>query len=295
MTQGHISVLLHEAVELLAPVDGGLYVDGNLGLGGHSRVILERTSPGGRVIGFDLDEAALSQAQVNLADFGDRLLCLHRNFAELKPALKELGISQVDGILLDLGLSSLQLDAVGRGFSFQKDEPLDMRMDVRQQTTAASLVNSLSEQDLADIFYYYGEERQARRIASFVVLERRNAPIETTRQLADLVCRAVPKRFQPKRIHAATLVFQSLRIAVNRELESLRQILDDGVALLAPGGIFCVISFHSLEDRMVKQSFRDHPKLKVLTKKPVVPGPDEVATNPRARSAKLRGAKKEKR
>lgn len=202
----------------------------------------------------------------------------------------ELGIGRIDGLLLDLGLSSLQLDGSGRGFSFKGSEPLDMRMDQRQATTAAELVNEASEEELADIFFYYGEERQARRIAERIVEERRKEKIVSTDQLVALVAQAIPKRFHPPKIHVATKVFQALRIAVNRELDSLEQILADGASLLAPGARFCVISFHSLEDRLVKQAFRENPLLEVVTAKPITPGREECLRNPRARSAKLRVA-----
>jgi len=202
----------------------------------------------------------------------------------------ELGISHVDGLLLDLGLSSLQLDAGGRGFSFKGSEPLDMRMDSRGLTTAADLVNKSSQQDLADIFYYYGEERQARRIAEYIMESRRRGPIETTDQLVAIIEAAIPKRYHPRKIHVATKTFQALRIAVNRELDNLVKILDDGVHVLAPGGRFCVISFHSLEDRLVKRAFRDNPLLRVLTPKPIISSDAECRRNPRARSAKLRAA-----
>ena len=205
----------------------------------------------------------------------------------------DLDIHRIDGLLLDLGLSSLQLDKSGRGFSFKGSEPLDMRMDERVRLTAAELVNKASEDDLADIFYYYGEERQARRIADWIVKARKQKVINTTDQLVDIVYHAVPRRFHPKKIHVATKVFQGLRIAVNRELENLKKILEDGAALLTPGARFCVISFHSLEDRMVKQAFRENPSLKVLTKKPVLPSAEECSRNPRARSAKLRVAQAE--
>lgn len=282
--------MLEEVVTCLAPVDGGLYVDGNLGLGGHTEGILEACGPTGRVVGFDWDAAALTLAQERLARFAGRVRFVHKNFASIKETLMELGIGTIDGLLLDLGLSSLQLDASGRGFSFKGSEPLDMRMDQRQTTTAAELVNEASEEELADIFFYYGEERQARRIAERIVAERRKERIVSTDQLVALVDQAIPKRFHPKKIHVATKVFQALRIAVNRELDSLEQVLADGAALLAPGGKFCVISFHSLEDRLVKQAFRENPLLEVVTQKPLTPGRAECLRNPRARSAKLRVA-----
>jgi 16S rRNA (cytosine1402-N4)-methyltransferase len=281
---------LEETLKLLAPVDGGIYVDGTLGLGGHAREILEQCGPTGQVIGFDRDGDAIARAQRNLEAYGKRVTFVRRNFADIKKGLSELDIAHVDGLLLDIGLSSLQLDASGRGFSFKGNEPLDMRMDDRGQVTAADLLNRRSADELADIFYYYGEERHARRIAARIVSEREKVGFETTDQLAAVVAQAIPKRFHPKKIHVATKVFQALRIAVNRELESLARILDETVDILKPGGRVCVISFHSLEDRLVKWKFRENPALKVLTKKPVVPSKAEQQRNPRARSAKLRAA-----
>lgn len=293
MQDVHIPVLLDEVIELMEPRTGEIYVDGNLGLGGHAAAMLDSSAPGGRVIGFDWDVNALVKARQNLATYGDRVEYVHDNFATVKESLLNLKLEQVDGILLDLGLSSLQLDESGRGFSFQGDEPLDMRMDERVGETAADLVNTLREEELADIFYYFGEERQARRIAAFIVDRRRKNPITTTKQLVEIVARAVPRKFQPKKIHVATKVFQALRIAVNREMENLTKILEDGVEVLKPGGRFCVISFHSLEDRLVKRSFLENRKLRIITKKPVRPGEKECRVNPRARSAKLRVAQVE--
>ncbi len=288
----HRSVLLNEVLEFLAPESGGIYVDGTLGLGGHTEAILQKSAPEGRVIAFDWDEAAIAKSRERLQPFGNRLTIVRRNFSEIAEGLAELDIDQVNGILIDIGLSSLQLDIGERGFSFQRDEPLDMRMDTRREVTAASILASCSESELADIFYYYGEEKQARRIASFIVRERVQEPLSSSKQLAALVARAVPRRFHPKKIHVATLVFQALRIAVNTELENLAEILTKAVPLLTPGARFCVISFHSLEDRMVKRKFRDNPLLKVLTKKPVGPSPEERESNSRSRSARLRVAEK---
>ena len=288
----HCSVLPVETLEFLAPHSDGIYVDGTLGLGGHSEAILKKSSPDGRVIAFDWDEAAIEKSRERLKPFGDRLTIIRRNFSEIAEGLDEVGIDKVDGILIDIGLSSLQLDMGGRGFSFQRDEPLDMRMDIRREVTAASIVADCTEQELADIFYYYGEEKQARRIASYLVKERKLDPFETSKQLADLVARAVPRAFHPKRIHVATRVFQALRIAVNTELENLATILESGVSCLAPGARFCVISFHSLEDRMVKRKFRENTELKVLTKKPIVATPEEQKQNRRSRSARMRVAEK---
>lgn len=288
----HCSVLPLETIEFLAPKSDGVYVDGTLGLGGHTEAILQNSSPRGRVIAFDWDEAAIVKSRERLKPFGDRLTIVRRNFSEIAEGLDEVGIDKVDGILIDIGLSSLQLDQGGRGFSFQRDEPLDMRMDTRREVTAASILNRGTEQELADIFYYYGEEKQARRIASYVVKERLKNPFETSKQFADLVARSVPRAFHPKRIHVATRVFQALRIAVNTELENLAGILETGVSRLQPGARFCVISFHSLEDRMVKRKLRDNKELKVLTKKPIAASPEEQERNRRSRSARLRVAEK---
>jgi 16S rRNA (cytosine1402-N4)-methyltransferase len=288
----HCSVLPVETLEFLAPRSDGTYVDGTLGLGGHSEAILQASVPNGRVIAFDWDAAAIEKSKERLARFGDRLTIVRRNFSEIGEGLADLGIDKVDGILIDIGLSSLQLDRGERGFSFQKDEPLDMRMDIRREVTAASILADCTAEELADIFYYYGEEKQARRIAAFVVEERVHQPLVSSKQFAKLVARAVPKAFHPKRIHVATRVFQALRIAVNTELENLAAILEQGVSHLKPGARFCVISFHSLEDRMVKRRFRENPKLTVLTKKPIMATPEEREHNPRSRSARLRVAER---
>ncbi|MEW6427099.1 MAG: 16S rRNA (cytosine(1402)-N(4))-methyltransferase RsmH [Thermodesulfobacteriota bacterium] len=288
----HVPVLLEEVLSWLRPAAGRLYVDGNLGLGGHSEAILEASAPDGRLVAFEWDALALAAAKERLTRFADRITFCRRNFAEMAGALAELGIAEVDGILLDLGLSSLQIDRGGRGFSFRADEPLDMRMDQRGGVTAADLVNTLDEEELADMLYYYGEERQARRIAAHLVAARAKKPLATSGELAAVVERAVPRRFHPKKIHAATRTFQAIRIAVNRELDNLKQALVAGSGLLKPGGRFCIISFHSLEDRLVKHFFRDSQELEVVTAKPVTPGPGELAANPRSHSARLRVAQR---
>jgi len=292
MGNQHTPVLLQEAVSQLAPAAGGIYVDGNLGFGGHTELILRLSAPTGIVVGFDWDPAALEHAQKSLASFGDRIHFVRKNFAEISTVLKTMGITSVNGILLDLGLSSFQLEAGGRGFSFSGDEPLDMRMDPEGKVTAAQLVNTLSQEELADILFYYGEERQARRIASFLVAERERRPFVTARQLAAAIEKAVPRPFHPKKIHVATRSFQALRISVNHEMENLSRVLQDGAGLLSPTGRFCVISFHSLEDRMVKNAFKNDSSLQVVTKKPITASRDEIAANPRSRSAKLRVAAK---
>lgn len=290
--QIHQSVLLAEVLEYLNPQSGCIYMDGTMGLGGHTQAILRKSSPDGRVIGFEWDENAISRSRIRLAEFGERLTVVRRNFAEISEGLAETGVHALDGLLIDIGLSSLQLEMGDRGFSFQRDEPLDMRMDSRRDVTAASILANCSEEELADIFFYYGEERQARRIAEEVVTQRRIEEIRTSKQFATLVARAVPRRFHPQKIHVATKVFQALRIAVNTELENLARILDEAPSLLKPGARFCVISFHSLEDRMVKRKFRANPELEVLTQRPIVAGAEEIAANPRSRSARLRVAQR---
>jgi 16S rRNA (cytosine1402-N4)-methyltransferase len=286
----HCSVLPAEVLQYLAPRPGGTYVDGTLGLGGHSEAILRHSSPDGRVIAFEWDEEAIARSRVRLQPFADRLTIVRRNFAEIGAGLAELGVEQVDGILIDIGLSSLQLDLGGRGFSFKRDEPLDMRMDIRREVTAASLLATCSEAELADIFFYYGDEKQARPIAREIVRSRFPEKIVSSGQLAAVVARAIPRRFHPEKIHVATMVFQALRIAVNSELENLARILDDAPSLLRSGARLCVISFHSLEDRMVKRKFREQSDMEVLTPKPIMPTAAEIASNYRSRSARLRVA-----
>ncbi len=291
-TARHVPVLPREVLDWLRPCSGGSYADGTLGLGGHAELILRQSGPDGRLFGFEWDAQAAALAQERLAEFGGRFRLIPFSYAEMAARCQALASGPLDGILLDLGVSSLQFDSPERGFSFQSDAPLDMRMSRSLPVTAADLLNSLSQDELADIFFHYGEERQARRIARFIAEARLVQPVTTTRQLAEIVRQAVPIKYQPKKIHPATLVFQALRIAVNRELDNLAQALADAPQLLAPGGRLCVITFHSLEDRMVKQSFAANPALRVLTKKPVPPGAEEIAANPRSRSAKLRVAEK---
>lgn len=303
-------VLPAEVLRYLDPRPGGVYLDGTLGGGGHAAMVLEATAPDGILIGLDRDEQALAAARARLAPFGERARLFHRNFAELDPLLAELGIAGLDGFLLDLGVSSHQLDAGERGFSFQHDAPLDMRMDATQGVTAAELVNELLEGELARIIREYGEERWAKRIAIFIARARENAPIETTLQLADLVKGAIPRGAWEERIHPATRTFQALRIAVNDELGSLERGLAAALRLLKRGGRGVVISFHSLEDRIVKNMFRTLsrgctcprdfprcvcgavPQVRVLTGRPVTAGDAELKENPRARSAKLRAVEK---
>lgn len=292
-SQIHSSVLLQECMHFLQPQAGRVYVDGTMGLGGHTAAMLQRSGPDGKVVAFEWDDKAICRSVLRLQEYEDRLTIIRRNFAELSLGLEEAGVGEIDGLLIDIGLSSLQLDVHGdRGFSFQRDEHLDMRMDSRNTTTAQAILATCSEQELADIFFYYGEERQARPIASAIVDFRKKEPICTTRQLVSIIVKAVPRRFHPKKIHVATKVFQALRIAVNRELENLATILDDAVRFLKPGARFCVISFHSLEDRIVKRKFKNNQMLDVLTARPVVPSSEEIDENPRSRSARLRVAEK---
>jgi len=281
-----------EVLCCLAPVSGGTYVDATLGLGGHAASILEASAPAGRVIGFEWDVQAMAFARHRLAAYGDRVVFVNRSYADLDPVLSGLAVGRIDGIVVDLGVSSLQLDKGERGFSFRVDAPLDMRMDLQQDVDAATLLARATEEELADIFYHFGEERQARRIAAHICETRRKQPVVTTRQLASLVAEAVPKRFHPNRIHVATRVFQALRIAVNRELENLHSLLGAAPRWLRPGACFCAIAFHSLEDRMVKQAFRRDDRLEQLNRKPIRPAAEEVRENPRARSALLRCARR---
>jgi 16S rRNA (cytosine1402-N4)-methyltransferase len=274
-------------MELLAVRPGGLWVDGTVGLGGHAEAILERSAPSGRLIGLDRDAETLAEAARRLERFGARVRLLHADHREI-PAL--LGMEAPDGILLDLGVSSVQLDTAERGFSFQADGPLDMRMDRSQGETAADVVNALREDDLASVIYRFGEEPSSRRIARTIVDARQRSPIATTGELASLVRRSARRSRRPS-LDPATRTFQALRIYVNREIEGLGLALGEIARRLAPGGRFAVIAFHSLEDREVKQTFRGlaNEGFRLLTKKPVRPGDDEVRRNPRARSARLRG------
>jgi 16S rRNA (cytosine1402-N4)-methyltransferase len=288
----HEPVLVEEMLEHLEPGRGGTFVDCTVGLGGHSRALLDRGAS--RVIGFDRDRTALEAARAALAPFADRVVLVHRDYRELDAELDRQGVGQVDGILADLGVSSMQLDEPGRGFSFRRDEPLDMRMDASTGETAAELLGRVDERALADVIFKFGEERHARRIARAIVTARERGPLDTTGRLADVVRRAVPRRGH-SRIDPATRTFQAIRIWVNGELEGLEAFLGRAARRLAPGGRMVVISFHSLEDRAVKHTLRalqESPDLglTIRTRRPVVPGDDETERNPRARSAKLRAA-----
>lgn len=290
----HVPVMRGEVVAALQPGRGGLFVDGTVGLGGHAAALLEAGAD--RVLGLDRDTEALAIARERLAPWGERAVLVHADYRNLPAVLAERGSGPVDGVLADLGVSSLQLEGEGRGFSFQRDEPLDMRMDRSAGPTAADLVAALGEEELADVIYQFGEERYSRRIARAIVAARRQSPVTTTGQLASIVRRAVPRRgYSP--IHPATRTFQALRIRVNDELTGLDRFLEDACALLAPGGRLAVIAFHSLEDRVVKHTLRrlagdERLALRLLTKKPQQPADDEVAANPRARSAHLRAVER---
>jgi len=306
----HTPVLLEEVITNLRCRPGGIFVDGTVGGGGHARRILETTEPDGLLIGLDRDDDALQESAESLASFGTRIILRKANFSDLSDILSDLGITQVDGILLDLGVSSHQLDTPERGFSFASDDPLDMRMDRSQGISAYEFVNHASEEELQKVIWEYGEEPMAGRIARSIVRERGNGPIRTTSSLAGIVVRTLPSAYRGRKIHPATRTFQAIRIRVNDELNSLMTAIESGIDKLKTGGRFCIISFHSLEDRIVKNSFRswertcicppDMPvctcgrqrKLKVLTAKPILPQPVEIDLNPRARSARLRTAER---
>ncbi len=287
----HIPVLLEESTCLLLGGSRRLYVDCTLGLGGHTRRILEK-EPKAFVVGIDRDEEAIELAKDNLKEFEGRVAFYKADFAYVDEVLREEGVDRVDGFLFDLGVSMFQLRSE-RGFSFQIEAPLDMRMDMDQRLTAYRVVNEYPEKELARILWEYGEERLSRKIARAIVHRRREKPIETTTELADIVLSVYPGRMRHRRIHPATRTFQAIRIEVNRELESLKTALAKVPDLLAPGGRLVVISFHSLEDRIVKNFLREHSDLfKVLTKKPITPSEEEIRMNPASRSAKLRAGER---
>ncbi len=286
-----------EVLLLLVQGTNRTYLDCTVGYSGHAEKILEASGSNSRLIGFDRDEVAIAASREKLARFGGRVLLFHGHFVDLKQHLTLSGISQVDGILFDLGVSSPQLEEPARGFSFQEDGPLDMRMDQSMSGTAAELVNRWPEAQLADTIFQFGEERFSRRIARAIVCARQRHPLATTKELVSVIEGAVPSNYRHGRLHCATRTFQALRIAVNQELDCLEPALRDAVDVLSPGGRLCVISFHSLEDRIVKHTLRtlsstDYPKVVVLTKKPQVPSREESGRNPRSRSAKLRAAQR---
>jgi len=292
-TYVHEPVMTAETVALLAPSRGGLFVDCTVGLGGHARALLEAGAS--RVLGLDRDPEALKIARVRLEEFGDRVELVHADYRQLGRVLDDRGVAGVAGTLADLGVSSMQLDAEGRGFSFRRDEPLDMRMDQSQGPTAAELLDQTGEEELANLIFEYGEERYSRRIARSIVEARRRASITSTGQLAQIVRRAVPRRGY-QRIDPATRTFQAIRIWVNRELDHLEVFISETCTRLLAGARFAVITFHSLEDRIVKHAFRalaqGRMALQILTKRPIVPGDTELDRNPRSRSAKLRAVER---
>ncbi len=289
MSGVHEPVMVAEVLEHLDPARGGVFVDCTVGLGGHARALLEAGAA--RLIGLDRDPAAVAAARDALGVFGDRVEVVHADYRQIAAVLGARGVTKVDGVLADLGVSSMQLDVPGRGFSFRQDDPLDMRMDTTAGPTAAEALRDVTERALADVIYEFGEERHSRRIARAIVAARELAPLETTGQLADIVRRAIPRKGYT-RIDPATRTFQAIRIWVNRELEGLDAFLEQAARRLLASARLAIITFHSLEDRIVKHTFRAMDKagegLRILTRRPLVPADEEVARNPRARSAKLR-------
>jgi len=303
----HIPVLLKEVIKYLKPQPGQLMIDCTAGGGGHSKAILERLLPGGRLIALDQDAAAVKAATKTLEPLGpENFSVIQTNFSNLKKALQSVCSENADGILLDLGVSSHQLDEKERGFSYQHDAPLDMRMDQTTDYTAADLLNHASEEELARIIWEYGEERWGKRIAEFIVAERKKGEIVTTGEFVDIIKKAVPKGARREGPHPAKRTFQAIRIAINKELEVLETVIEQGVEILKPGGRMAIITFHSLEDRIVKKMFQNLAKgctcpqdfpvcvcgkkaaVKIITPKPILPAEDELLQNPRSRSAKLR-------
>lgn len=302
----HTSVLLQETIDGLAIRPDGIYVDGTLGGGGHSLEVCKRLGPKGSIVGIDQDAAAIEAAGIRLKDFGEKVTIVRSNYCDMKSRLHELGIDRVDGIILDLGVSSYQLDTVDRGFSYKEDAALDMRMDTRQKMTARDIVNDYEEKDLYRVIRDYGEDKFAKNIARHIVSARGKGSIETTGQLAEIIRAAIPMKYQKKSGHPAKRTFQAIRIELNRELEVLRDSLDMMIDLLNPRGRLCIITFHSLEDRIVKSAFKknenpctcpaDFPvcvcgkisKGSIITRKPILPSDGEIETNSRSKSAKLR-------
>lgn len=302
----HKSVLLNETIDGLNIKPDGIYVDGTLGGGGHAYEVCRRLGEKGSIVGIDQDAAAIEAASARLKDFGEKVTIVRSNYCDMKSKLHELGIDKVDGIVLDLGVSSYQLDTAERGFSYREDAPLDMRMDTRQKMTARDIVNDYTEADLYRVIRDYGEDKFAKNIAKHIVQARAVKPVETTAELAEIIRASIPMKFQKKSGHPAKRTFQAIRIELNRELDVLRDSLDDMIDLLNPGGRLCIITFHSLEDRIVKSAFRknenpctcppDFPvcvcgkksKGSIITKKPILPSEEELEYNSRSKSAKLR-------
>ena len=301
----HKSVLLNETIDGLNIKPDGIYVDGTLGGGGHAYEVCRRLGEKGSIIGIDQDAAAIEAASARLKDFGEKVTIVRSNYCDMKSKLHELGIDKVDGIVLDLGVSSYQLDTAERGFSYREDAPLDMRMDTRQKMTARDIVNDYTEADLYRVIRDYGEDKFAKNIAKHIVQARAVKPVETTAELSEIIRASIPMKFQKKSGHPAKRTFQAIRIELNRELDVLRDSLDDMIDLLNPGGRLCIITFHSLEDRIVKSAFRKNenpctcpPDFPVcvcgnkskgrITKKPILPSEEELEYNSRSKSAKLR-------
>lgn len=302
----HKSIMLEEVIESLAIKPNGIYVDGTLGGAGHSSEIVKRLGEDGRLIGIDQDGEAIEAATKRLKPYKDKVTIVRSNYAQMKEVLRDLGIPKVDGILLDLGVSSYQLDNAERGFTYREDVPLDMRMDQRQTKTAKDIVNDYSEMELYHIIRNYGEDKFAKNIAKHIVQARQKAPIETTGQLIEVIKAAIPKKVRATGGHPAKKTFQAIRIECNRELDVLKDSIDAMIDLLNPGGRLCIITFHSLEDRIVKRAFKENEnpctcppnfpvcvcgnvsKGKQLTRKPIIPGEEELEYNKRAKSSKLR-------
>ena len=302
----HKSVLLNETIDGLNIQPDGIYVDGTLGGGGHAYEVCRRLGDKGSIVGIDQDAAAIEAAGNRLKDFGEKVTIVRSNYCDMKSKLHELGIDKVDGIVLDLGVSSYQLDTAERGFSYREDAPLDMRMDTRQKMTARDIVNDYEEMELYRVIRDYGEDKFAKNIAKHLVAARKVKPIATTGELTEIIRASIPMKYQKKSGHPAKRTFQAIRIELNRELEVLKDSLDDMIDLLNPGGRLCIITFHSLEDRIVKSAFRknenpctcpsDFPvcvcgkvsKGSILTRKPILPSEEEMEENSRAKSAKLR-------
>ena len=302
----HKSVLLNETIDGLNIKPDGIYVDGTLDGGGHAYEVCRRLGEKGSIVGIDQDAAAIEAASARLKDFGEKVTIVRSNYCDMKSKLHELGIDKVDGIVLDLGVSSYQLDTAERGFSYREDAPLDMRMDTRQKMTARDIVNDYTEADLYRVIRDYGEDKFAKNIAKHIVQARAMKPVETTAELSEIIRASIPMKFQKKSGHPAKRTFQAIRIELNRELDVLRDSLDDMIDLLNPGGRLCIITFHSLEDRIVKSAFRknenpctcppDFPvcvcgkksKGSIITKKPILPSEEELEYNSRSKSAKLR-------
>lgn len=310
MEFNHVSVLLDECIENLDIKEDGVYVDCTMGGAGHSKEIVKRLSDKGLFIGFDQDKNAIATAKERLAEYSDRVRFVHSNFENLKSELEKIGVYKIDGVLADLGVSSHQLDEADRGFSYMQDAPLDMRMDVRCEFSAYDVVNTYTEDELTKIIKDYGEDNWAKRIAKFIVEERANKTIETTGELVDIIKKAIPKKARIDGPHPAKRTFQAIRIEVNNELGVITKMINDASSIMNEGGRICIITFHSLEDRIVKNAFKylasdcicpqhlpicqcdKESEVKIITRKPILPSEEEVEANPRSRSAKLRVAEK---